>query len=456
MRRPSLARSYAFRTAIASGAIFVAATVILLLLVFRTATDTMTQQTLTAVQAQAIALGQAIDEGEQQEAVKQWRGVDREGIIRYAIDRRGQMIIADIRPRRRTVGPIILDPAQARSAFVDADRLDDSGLIGFGYRTPEGGYVLVGQDGEKLAELREALVRTLLFGTLVSILLSVAWGTFVAAQLYNRVEALNRVARRVMAGEMNQRMPVTRRGDEIDALAVDLNRMLNQLEKVMGAIRQVSADIAHDLRSPLTRLQSKLELLKDSENAQEREMHIASALAEARNMLDIFASLLRISQLEAGVGQSLFNEVDFSKLTGEVVEVFEPVFADNRRSLEPAIEPHIHFSGDRALLRQMIANILENVIAHTPEGTHATLSLRRQGSLGWAMTLCDNGPGIPPEHRERVFARFYRVDQSRTGAGSGLGLALAKAIADAHGLEIAIADQGAGVCVSIRQADASP
>ena len=144
MRRPSLARSYAFRTAITSGAIFVVASVILLLLVFRTATRTMTQQTLTAVQAQAMALGQAIDEGEEHEAVQQWRGVDEEGIVRYAVDRQGEVMIAEIQPRGQLLGPIILDSAQVRSAFVDAVRLDDSGLIGFGYRTLEGGYVLVG------------------------------------------------------------------------------------------------------------------------------------------------------------------------------------------------------------------------------------------------------------------------------------------------------------------------
>lgn len=415
----------------------------------------MTQQTLNALEAQAMALGQAIDEGDEQEAVKRWRSVDRERIFRYAVDNRGQAIIAELRPRGQPLGPIVLTPAQVETGFRDADGFDDSGLIGFGARTPDGGYVFVGQDSEKVAELREALVRTLLLGALISIFLALAWGIFVAAQLYNRFEALNRVARLVMTGGLEQRMPVSRRGDEIDALAINLNGMLNQLERLMGSIRQVSADIAHDLRSPLTRLQNKLELLKGSGNANEREMHAASAMAEARNMLDIFTSLLRISQLEAGVGQSLFSKVDLSKLIGEVVEIFEPVFADSGRTLNAVIGPDIQFPGDRALLRQMTANILENVIAHTPKGTHATLSLNPPGSSGWVMTLCDDGPGIPLEDRDRVFTRFYRVDQSRTGAGTGLGLALTKAIADAHGLKVTVAGQAVGVCIEIRHAEPS-
>lgn len=449
MRQTGLFSSTAFRTSLVSGLLFVILSMALMALVYATATTTIEQQMLATAEAQARAIEQTLDEEAAERERPRWPVAQANDVYRFIVDPRGKILVSEITPVGRPTGRIVASASQVERAFSGAEHLDDSGLVGFGIVGRDGGYVFVGQEDESLSELREALLATLAVASVIAVILSVGWGLLVAWLSFRRIDRMNAVAAQVMTGDMAPRMPVGRRGDEIDVLATQLNHMLDQLDRVMEAIKQVSADIAHDLRTPLSRLQRRLERLAEARTADERSDLVDEALTESRRMLDVFASLLRISQIEGGGARRQFARLDLSEMLTDVYETYEPVFADSGHALQASIERGIEMIGDRALLQQMFVNLLENIIAHTPTGTSAELILVRPEHGGWRATVHDDGPGIAIDHQNRVFTRFYRVDPSRSTDGSGLGLALVKAVADAHDLALQIqAGSGFGLSLS--------
>lgn len=438
MRRTGLLSSTAFRTSAVSGLLFVILAMALMALVYITATKTIEQQMLATAEAQARAIEQTLDAEVGEGPQPRWPVARTDDVYRFIVDREEKILVSEINPVGRPTGPIVASASQVGGLFSGAEHLDDSGLIGFGIAGRDGGYIFVGQNDESLATLRETLLTTLAVASVVAVLLSSGWGLLVAWLLFRRIDRMNAVATQVMAGNMAPRMPVGRRSDEIDVLAAQLNQMLDQLSRVMEAIRQVSTDIAHDLRTPLSRLIRRLERLSEARTEDERSDLVDEALRESRRMLDVFASLLRISQIEGGGARRQFTQFALSEMLTDVCEIYEPVFADSGRTLEAAIESEIEMIGDRALLQQMFANLLENIIAHTPVGTSGKLILVRSESGGWRATVQDDGPGIAVDHQIRAFDRFYQVDPSRSTEGSGLGLALVKAVADAHDLTVQV------------------
>jgi signal transduction histidine kinase len=212
----------------------------------------------------------------------------------------------------------------------------------------------------------------------------------------------------------------------------------------MEGLRQVSNDIAHDLRTPLGRLRQRLEEARDHATTTAEYAAAADAsIAEADTLLETFSALLRIAQIEAGAQKSAFADVDLSEVARQVGEAYVPSAEDSQHRLDLSIAPGVVLQGDRQLLAQMLSNLVENALTHTPADSTVSLTL---GS-GPRIVVADNGPGIPAEERERVFDRFYRLDRSRTTAGSGLGLALVKAIASLHGLSIKLEDRAPGLAV---------
>ena len=217
----------------------------------------------------------------------------------------------------------------------------------------------------------------------------------------------------------------------------------------MEGLRQVSNDIAHDLRTPLTHLGQRLEAARGGPRTVEAyEGAIDAASGDVDTILRIFASLLRIAQVEAGTRRSGFADLDLSALFASIAEVFGPVAEDAGQSLEAVIEPGLRLVGDRDLLVQMLANLVENAIRHAGPGARITVSLRR-GVEGFIGIVADTGPGIPAPERDRVFGRFVRLQASRPGEGNGLGLAMVKAVADLHGIVVSLSDAGPGLRVTM-------
>ncbi len=219
----------------------------------------------------------------------------------------------------------------------------------------------------------------------------------------------------------------------------------------MEGLKQVSNDIAHDLRTPLSRLKQRLEAVQQEETAsrEDYEAAVSDALEQANTALATFSALLRIAQIESGSRRANFAELDLSALLDQLAMTYAPVAEDLDRSLAARIEPGIGLRGDRELLTQLFVNLIENALRHTPAGTRIELALARDGTDLLA-EVSDDGPGIPAAEREKVFRRFYRLETSRSTPGSGLGLSLVGAVAALHGIEITVGDNRPGLKVVLR------
>jgi signal transduction histidine kinase len=262
-----------------------------------------------------------------------------------------------------------------------------------------------------------------------------------------RVEVINRASERIMDGDLSGRLPAgggATQGDEFDRLSHNLNKMLDRIEKLVDGLRQVSTDIAHDLRSPLARLCRSLENVRADAAERSSPTHLAAietAMAQADDLLATFGALLRIAQIESRAARLVFRSVDLSSVVTTVLEVYRPAAEEKRQALYGYIAESVHVSGDRVLLTQMVANLAENAIRHSPEGASIEIELQSASLQGPLLTISDNGPGIPLSEREKVFRRFYRLDASRGSPGNGLGLSLVAAVAELHGTTVQLAER---------------
>jgi signal transduction histidine kinase len=271
-----------------------------------------------------------------------------------------------------------------------------------------------------------------------------------SAGFLRRVESVNRTARQIMEGQLDSRVTVRDNGDELDRLAANLNAMLDRIQSLMESLKQVSSDIAHDLRTPLARLRQNLETAKVSATSvEEFRSSTEVAIAETDGLLKTFSALLRIAQIESGSRKADFARVDLSELFDFVAETFAAVAEDEGHQLVCDIQDGIAISGDRELLLQLATNLVENAIRHTPNGSRIEFCLRQE-MAEVIVTVRDNGPGIPEGERGKVLRRFYRLEASRTTPGSGLGLALVAAIAELHGARLGLIDHGPGLIVEVR------
>ncbi len=312
-------------------------------------------------------------------------------------------------------------------------------FVGLSVVLDNGYQVLVARNYEDVGQRIELVAGMLIYTTLVTVILGVIGGAFISAGMIKRIDSLNRSISNIMHGNLSERLKVTTRGGEIDQLATQLNMMLDRIEDSMNDVREVSNNIAHDLRTPLTRLRNKLSLLSAQSTPENRDL-IREMLHESDQLLSIFSSLLRIAQVEAGTQKSNFTHVDLTQIFVDVVELYEPLASVNGKSLEIVKSDACHIQGDKDLLFQMLVNLLDNAIKYTPEGGAIVAGLYVEPDC-LRIVFVDNGPGIPVQKYEKVFQRFYRVEESRgVQPGNGLGLSLVKAVAVLHGGTITLSD----------------
>ncbi|AOU98753.1 hypothetical protein BI364_12960 [Acidihalobacter yilgarnensis] len=310
-------------------------------------------------------------------------------------------------------------------------------------------FLFVGQDAGQLAEMRELWASALAWGLGVTLLLAALGGAFMGTISLRRVEAINRVAGEIVAGDLARRIPSRGSGDEFDTLAAHLNRMLARIQQLMEGMRQVSGDIAHDLRTPLGRLRQALEKARyEAVSVAEYQVAVDHAIAQTDQILETFAALLRITQIESGARRSRFAPVDLSAVLETVLEIYTPVAEDGGHVLHGDVQAGIRVQGDRELLVQMFANLIENALRHTPAGSRIEIGLKCETD-GAVVVIADDGPGIPADQVGKVTQRFYRLESSRTTAGSGLGLSLVAAIAALHEMRMRLSDNGPGLRVTL-------
>jgi signal transduction histidine kinase len=313
----------------------------------------------------------------------------------------------------------------------------------------DGGYLFVGWSTHQLLEMEEMVIGSFAWGLAASIALALVGGLIMGGRLMQRIETISNNSRSIIGEGLRQRLPVTQTGDELDHLTGSINAMLDRIEGLMTDLRQVTTDIAHDLRTPLTRLRQRLELATRPDAAIETvRATLDSAVTEVDTILSIFSALLRIAQIEGRTRRAGFQVVGLSDLMSTTAELYRSMADDNGQILLEAIEPSLMVKGERELLMQLFANLIENALRHSPRGAAVRVNASRFENRV-RVSIVDNGRGIPQDERCKVLQRFYRLEASRTTVGNGLGLSLANAIAELHDTTLELSDAEPGLCVSV-------
>ena len=450
MRGISPLRSGAFRFALMMAAVFAVGALVLLLTVEASVTRYATEVARDAVSSEAAVLQSedlSATRSQMIVSVARREAAAREHQLRYLF------VAAD---GQRLAGSL---PATAALLGWHTFRLDNSdgredddpgtiSLMALGVRLADGGTLVIASDASDLSELRQGLgLAATVFGVGIT-LLALLGGLAVGTVFLRRLDRVNGAVEAIMQGRFTERLPAIGMSPEFDHLSSNLNRMLDRIEALMEGMRQVSIDIAHDLRTPLSRLRQRLETMKSGAPGALAEDQIDAALAQTDEILAVFRTLLRIGAFEAGAGRQRMTMVNLSEIVERAYLAYRPVAEDAQDSLTAEIAPNLFSLGDGDMLTQAVTNLIENALVHAPPGSRIDLALRRTGQ-GVCITVADNGPGIPEAERAKVLQRFYRLDASRGTPGAGLGLALVAAIAHIHQAKLRLSDNGPGLIVDL-------
>jgi signal transduction histidine kinase len=317
------------------------------------------------------------------------------------------------------------------------------------YAELAGGYrLLVGRDVEELRAFRSVIQRALYWAIGLATVLGLGGGFLMSRNFLRRVDAITEASRSIMAGDMSQRMPVAGSGDELDKLADSLNEMLAQIERLMAGMKEVSSNVAHDLKTPLTRLRARSEAALRSTSAAEHKSALQQTIVESDKLLQTFNALLSIARAEAGQAREGLNDIDVADVLRDVAELYEPLIEDAGGTLKTTAFPSLPVRGDRQLLAQAFSNLIDNAMKYgTSQGGEAVnISMAAATENDRAViTIADAGEGIVPEQREHVLERFVRLDESRSKPGNGLGLSLVASVMKLHGGTLELGDAKPGL-----------
>jgi signal transduction histidine kinase len=311
---------------------------------------------------------------------------------------------------------------------------------------PNGMRLMVGRDIGEREQVRGLVRQALVTALAIMFIGALAIWFFVGRRALKRIDHMSEASKKIMAGDLSQRLPVSGSGDEFDRLSLSLNAMLGRIEQLNEGLRQVSDNIAHDLKTPLTRLRNRAEaaLAGDGE-PQAQQQALEQMIADSDQLIRTFNALLMISRVEAGSSTAQMSSVDLSDLARDAAELYEPVAEDAGVSLTADIAPDLVITGNRELLAQALSNLIDNAVKYVGDvsSPQIKVSLAREGSEV-RLSVTDNGPGVPAERREDVVKRFVRLDESRSKPGTGLGLSLVQAVAALHGGRLELKDGSPG------------
>ncbi|MBI1239090.1 MAG: HAMP domain-containing protein [Alphaproteobacteria bacterium] len=310
--------------------------------------------------------------------------------------------------------------------------------------------LLVGRDIGVRRQVEDRITTALGWAGALTVALGLLGGFLFSRNMVSRLDAINRTSREIMAGDLTRRVPLLGNNDELDELAKSLNSMLDQIERLMASMRDVADNIAHDLRSPLNRLRSRIEmaLLHPGDPKAAGEV-LEGALVEIDGVITTFNALLLIAEAESGALPETQGDVDLAGALRDIVELYEPVAEAKGLTVQAAAREPMPVTGHGALINQALANLVDNAIKYTPEGGVVRLAAYYDAGHP-TISVEDSGPGIPGEDRARVLERFVRLERSRHEPGSGLGLSLVAAVARLHRADLTLGDAGPGLRVTIR------
>ena len=438
---PRIVRTASFGLAIVYAMLFATSGLIVGILVYCTVQTSLERQMATRIDAEVDLLQQEFRSEGLQELVDEVRERTNyfHALEYLVLDANSHRLVGNLPAIPNDVGwSDVSIPADARVNGGRKFRVQSVVLA-------DGVRLAVGDELEPIEDIRSAFLEALGWALFAFFLLGVSGGLFVSRQFLLRVDAFTRTAEAVIGGELGSRVPLRGTHDNFDRLAHTLNRMLDRIQELMETLNQVSNDIAHALRTPLSRLRQKLERARSSAEANsENKRAIDAATAETETILDTFSALLRIAQIEAGTRTAGFGQIDLSEVFQTVTDAYVTAAEDQGKAIIARIAPLIRSWGDKELLTEMLANLLDNAITHTPPGAQIEVSLVNGGSQAVG-SIADDGPGIPVADRGRIFRRFFRLERSMRTPGNGLGLSMVAAVADLHSVRLSVDDNRPGL-----------
>lgn len=329
----------------------------------------------------------------------------------------------------------------AYNRYAETGRNNRHAAIAHVFMLENGLRILVGRDIGEPENARLLVRQALMLALGIMGLGALIIWFFIGRNALKRLDRTSKAAQKIMDGDLSERLPVTGAGDEFDRLSTSLNAMLARMERLNEGLRQVSDNIAHDLKTPLTRLRNKAEnALAGTGDEPHYRAALEDVIAESDQLIRTFNALLMISRVEAGSAAAEMAEVDLTAVATEVAELYEPVAEEANLSLRLEVEPGVTIRGNRELVGQAISNLLDNAVKYgdNPDNPEITISVGRTGDQV-RLTIADHGDGVPEDKYEDVVKRFYRLDESRSKPGTGLGLALVAAIMELHGGRMTLA-----------------
>lgn len=335
-------------------------------------------------------------------------------------------------------------PAQATKTgrwlrFNVARRKDQYTMRALSVALSNGQLLLVGMDIKPAETFTNTMIKAAFWGLALTLLLGVGGGYLMTRNMLRRIDVLNRGAERIMRGNLSSRMPLVGSGDEFDRLASTLNSMLNEIERLIASIRGVTTNLAHDMRSPLTRIKSRLEVaLAGHSDAEKLREEIAYTISESDQLLATFNALLSIAEAEGGSARANMKHVDIWEVAHDVADLYQPIAEDRGLTLELIGGAGAVITGHRQLLLQALLNLVDNAIKYTKTGKIKIIVSKETG--GASLSVSDTGAGIPEDQRAKVLEQFVRLDPARSTRGNGLGLSLVAAIARLHEADLSLDD----------------
>jgi signal transduction histidine kinase len=316
--------------------------------------------------------------------------------------------------------------------------------------------VVVAQDITPQMTFERRLIETSMIVGLIALMLAIGTGLWLSRGLLGRVERMNRIILSILGGKRDARVPVNQRSDEFDTLALHFNKLLDENARLIAQMSEVTENIAHDLRTPLTRIRGSIESALSSAREASADTEVMHrVLADTTDLLETFGALLSIARVESGAESSSMKTLDLSQLTRDAVELYEPAADEAGCRIDFTAEESLSVRGHRHLLFQALSNLIDNALKFAASSGSLEVNVRR-GPSGPELSISDRGPGIPEDQRKYVLQRFVRLEQSRNTPGTGLGLSLVAAVAQMHGASLTLSDNAPGLCITIAFPEGAP
>ena len=451
-----LFRTTTFRLSLTYFALFSAAAVVAVFFIYWNTTVLLSRQLNQTIDAELTGLAEQYRAGGLDQLVRivAERSETPGNSLYLVADKDGKQLagnLSAVSPQLwDSVGPVEFVYSRPASGGVER-RLAFANV----FRLPGGYRLIVGRDIEDRRELSRLILNTMLWGLGAMALVGIGGGYWVSRKLLTRIDGLAATTRTIMGGDLARRLPVSGSGDELDRLSQSVNLMLARIEQLMAGLREVSDNIAHDLKTPLNRLRNRVEeALREPQDERAYRDVLERTIEEADGLIKTFNALLSIARLEAGAGGENRDTLDMAALVYDVAELYEPVAEERGIALKAQATDPIIIHGDRQLLGQALANLIDNALKYgapsggADNGWAPEVDVRADVRDGVARILVsDRGPGVPGSERDRVLSRFVRLEASRSEPGSGLGLSLVAAVARLHGGKLRLEDNEPGLRV---------